>query len=606
MRALLLTGLLLFAQIACSQVTTAPGHSPSTTSYALSIYGAPKYPADFTHFAYANPHAPKGGTLRLHALGTFDTLNPWIMKGTSAAGITRIYDSLTTASLDEPFTQYGLLAKKIELAADRSWEIFTLNPKASFSDGVPVTAKDVVFTFNLLTTKGSPFWAFYYRDVESVKALDSQRIKFTFKKGASRELPLIVGQMAILPKHYWEKHDFTSTTLVPPIGSGPYKIVAVKPGKRIVYQRRKDYWGRDLAVNRGLYNFATISYDYYRDNTVSLTAFKGGAYDFRRETSAQRWATGYQGPALAAGKIIKKTFPSLQPAGMQAFAFNLRNPLFKDRTLRHAINLAFNFNWTNKALFYGQYQRTSSYFQNSPMAATQLPSKAEIALLAPFRNQLPPQVFTQVYHPPVSQAQGRPRANLLKAQTLLHKAGYTLKNDQLYTPDGKPVKFEFLLYSAAFERVVLPFAKNLATLGITLTPRRVDQPQYLQRLQHFNYDMIVASFPQSASPGSEQRIYWTSRAARRPGSQNYIGIANPVIDKLVEKLVNSHTQQQLQTRARALDRVLQWGYYVVPNWYSDHFRVAYRNTLAYPPVTEGLYALPINTWWQGDADKEAR
>lgn len=603
MKTLLLAFLLLFAQAACSQAVPAP---PSTSSYALTIFGTPKYPANFTHFAYTNPNAPKGGHLRLHALGSFDTLNPWIMKGTSAAGITRIYDSLTTASLDEPFTQYALLAEKIQLADDRSWEIFTLNPKASFSDGVPVTAQDVVFTFHLLTTKGSPFWAFYYRDVKSVQALDRQRIKFTFKKGASRELPLIVGQMAILPKHYWEKHDFTSTTLVPPIGSGPYKIVAVKPGKRIVYQRRKDYWGRNLPVNRGLYNFATISYDYYRDNTVSLTAFKSGAYDFRRETSAQRWATGYQGTALAAGEIIKKIFPSLQPAGMQAFAFNLRNPLFKDRTLRHAINLAFNFNWTNKTLFYGQYQRTSSYFQNSPMAATQLPSKAEIALLAPFRDQLPPEVFTQVYHPPVSNARGRPRANLLKAQTLLHQAGYTLKNDQLYTPSGQPVRFEFLLYSSAFERVVLPFAKNLATLGITLTPRRVDQPQYLQRLRHFNYDMVVASFPESASPGSEQRIYWTSRAAARAGSQNYIGISNPVIDKLVEKLVNSHTRAQLETRCRALDRVLQWGYYVVPNWYSDHFRVAYRNTLAHPQNIEGLYALPINAWWQRAANKEAR
>jgi microcin C transport system substrate-binding protein len=570
---------------------------PAHGTYAMSIYGHPKYPANFNHFDYVDPDAPKGGRLRLDAIGTFDTLNPWTMKGTSADGLSRTYDTLTVASLDEPFTQYGLLAERMDLAPDRSWEIFYLNPNARFSDNTPVTAEDVVYTFHLLITKGSPFWAFYYKDVTNVKAIGKLAVKFTFKKGASRELPLIIGQMAILPKHYWEKHDFTKTTLTPPIGSGPYKVAEVNPGKRIVYQRRKDYWGKDLPVNRGLYNFDTISYDYYMDDTVALEAFKGGAYDFRNEMSAQRWATGYTGPALASGTIIKQTFPDLQPAGMQAFAFNLRNPLFDNRTLRHAISLAFDFQWTNKALFYGQYKRTRSYFQNSEMAAIGLPSRAELALLDPYRDKLPKEVFTQVYEPPVTDGHGRPRKNLRKAQQLLQQAGYQLKSNQLYTPDGKPVAFEFLLSSPAFERVVLPFTENLAALGIKVTPRRVDQPQYINRVRHFDYDMIVATFPESASPGSEQRIYWTSAAAKRPGSQNYIGIASPVVDALVDKLVNSHTHQELVTRCRALDRVLQWGYYVVPNWYNDHFRIAYRNTLAYPATSEKLYALPINAWW---------
>lgn len=573
----------------------------AAATHAVSIYGTPRYPADFTHFDYVNPDAPKGGTLRLDAIGSYDSLNPWIMKGTPAAGIGRIYDTLTIASLDEPFTQYGLLAETMEIAPDRSWEIFTLNPKARFSDGTQVTAADVVFTFNALVQKGSPFWAYYYQDVTGVKALDKLRVKFTFKQGASRELPMIVGQISVLPKHYWDKHDFTKTTLDVPIGSGPYKIVEVKPGKRIVYERRKDYWGANLPVNRGLYNFDTISYDYYRDDTVALEAFKGGAYDFRNETSAKNWATGYQSPALTRGEIIKQTFANLQPAGMQSFAFNLRNPLFDNRALRHAISLAFDFEWTNKTLFYSQYKRTRSYFQNSDMAATGLPSKDELALLEPFRKQLPPEVFSQAFAPATTQGDGRPRANLRQAQQLLQQAGYTLKDNQLFTPDGKPVAFEFLLYQPAFERVVLPFINNLATLGIKVTPRRVDQPQYIDRLRHFNYDMIVASFPESASPGNEQRNYWTSAAAGRPGSQNYIGIKSPVVDALVDKLVNAQTREELVTACRALDRVLQWNYYVVPNWYSDHFRVAYRNTLEHPATDERLYALPIDAWWAGSA-----
>lgn len=571
--------------------------------HAHSIYGEPKYPAGFDHFDYVNPNAPKGGSLRRYVVGNFDSLNPWITKGTSASGISLVYESLTSGSLDEPFTQYGLLAERIDIAPDRSSETFYLNPKARFSDGTQVTAADVVYSFRLLVDKGSPFWGFYYQDVEDVKALDKLSVKFTFVENASRELPLIIGQMPVMPKHYWLKHDFTSTSLEAPIGSGPYKIVEVEPGKRIVYQRREDYWGKELGVNKGLYNFDTISFDYYRDATVALQAFKAGAYDFRIERSSKKWATGYAGKALKTGKIIKENFPSQQPAGMQGFVFNLRKPLFQDRQLRHAISLAFDFQWTNRTLFYGQYTRSRSYFANSEMAALGLPSADELKLLAPYREQLPEEVFTQAYQPAVTTGAGWPRQQLIKAQQLLADAGYTLEDNQLYTPDGQPVAFEFLLRSPAFERVVLPFIHNLATLGIKVTPVKVDQPQYLERVRRYAYDMIVASFPQSASPGNEQRIYWSSQAAKRPGSQNYIGLNSKMIDSLVDTLIAAKSRQQLITRCRALDRVLQWGYYLVPNWYIDHFRVAYRHTLAHPQKDVPLYSLPVYAWWSHSAEE---
>lgn len=570
--------------------------------HASSIYGeAAKYPANFTHFDYVNPDAPKGGKMRLNSIGTFDSLNPWIIKGNYAAGLSRIYDTLTTASLDEPFTQYGLIAEKIEIADDRSWEVFHLNPNAAFSDGKAVTAEDVEFTFYTLVQKGSPFWSFYYKDVTKVEVLDKHRIKFYFKEGASRELPLILGQMAILPKHYWQDKDFTKTSLNIPIGSGPYKITEVKAGKRIVYTRRDDYWAKNLPVNKGLYNVDSIIYDYYQDETVALEAFKGGAYDFRQETSAQRWATGYESPALSSGRIIKESIVNAQAVGMQAFVFNLRKPLFQDIVLRKAISLAFDFEWANKTLFYDQYKRTQSYFQNSDMESSGLPSAQELKLLQPFKAELPKELFTQPFVVPTTDGKGHPRAQLREAQGLLAEAGYKLQNNQLFTPEGQPVKFEFLLTNSAFERVALPFTRNLSTLGIQVTVRRIDQPQYVNRLRNFDYDMIVAVFPQSSSPGSEQRMYWSSEAADSEGSQNYIGIKSDVVDALVDKLVDSQTREELIVRSQALDRVLLWGYYVIPNWYNNTFRLAYRNNLTHPDFGDDLYAIPLDAWWSKKA-----
>ncbi len=594
---------LLFAGL----LAAPPGLAAIHVSNAIAMHGAPKYGAGFRHFDYVNPQAPKGGTLKLHAMGSFDSFMPWLPKGTSAAGIgalgnSYLFDSLTVQSLDEPFTEYGLLAKTIEWPDDRSWVAFTLRDNARFADGTPVLASDVVWTFHQLVNHGAPLYAYYYADVADVQALSKRKVKFTFKPGDNRELAMIVGQLPVFPEHYWKGRDFEAATLTPPLGSGPYKVASFKTGKQIVYQRRQDYWAKDLPVMRGRYNFDRIVYDYYMDDTVALQAFIRGDYDFRAENSSKNWATAYNGPEFKDGRLIKEAVKQHNPAGMQAFVFNTRRPLFKDPKLREAMDYAFDFQWANKHLFYGQYKRTRSYFQNSELAATGLPGPAELKLLEPLRDELPARVFTQAYQPPKSDGSGRPRANLLKAQAMLKAAGYTVKGDQLYTPGGQPVQFEFLLNSPLFERIVLPFARNLAVLGIKASVVRVGQSQFVQRVRQFDYDMIVAGWGQSASPGNEQRGYWTSAAAHRPGSQNYAGISSPAIDQLVDDVISANSREQLVTACRALDRALQWGFYVIPNWYTDVYRFAYQARLAHPTLPE--YVTPdgaLDLWWDKDA-----
>ncbi|MFN3713025.1 MAG: extracellular solute-binding protein [Alcanivoracaceae bacterium] len=569
----------------------------SPGKHAVAMHGEPKYGPDFRHFDYVNPDAPKGGNLRRHVIGTFDSFNSYIPQGTPAASTAYLYDTLTTSSQDEPFTQYGLLARSIEIAADRRSVTYQLRPEATFSDGKPVTAEDVAFTFELLTTKGSPFFAYYYNDVEKVEAVSKHVVRFRFRHGDNKELPLIVGQMPVLPKHIWTDKDFSRPSLDRPVGSGPYLIESFQPGRRVVYQRRADYWGKDLAVNRGLYNFDRISFEYFLDETVSLEAFKGGAYDWRMERSAKDWASGYNSPALTRGEIILESIAHRLPAGMQGFVMNQRRELFQDRTLRKAIGLAMDFEWSNQNLFHSQYVRTRSYFQNSDMAATGLPSAAELKLLEPFRKQLPEEVFKREYQPPVTDGSGRPRQNLQQAQQLLRDAGYTLSGGQLLSSTGRPVRFEILLDSPAFERIALPFSRNLKALGIEAGVRRIDATQYLERVRKFDYDMIVAVFPQSNSPGNEQRDFWHSSAADMTDSRNQIGLRDPVVDALVELIITAPSREDLIVRCRALDRVLQWGYHVVPNWHIDQFRVAYRSTLARPAVSPP-YGLPIDAWWQ--------
>jgi microcin C transport system substrate-binding protein len=565
--------------------------------HAIAMHGEPKYAAGFSHFDYVNPDAPKGGTLRRHVIGTFDSFNPFIPQGSAASGTGYLYDTLTSASQDEPFTQYGLLAKTIELASDRSYATYHLRREARFADDTAVTADDVVFSFELLTSKGSPFYAYYYGDVARVEAVDKHTVRFHFSTSENKELPLIVGQMPVLPKHYWKDHDFSKPSLHKPLGSGPYQVESFQPGRRIVYQRRDNYWAKDLPVNRGQYNFDRISFEYFLDETVSLEAFKGGAYDWRLERSAKDWASGYNSPALSRKEIILDEIRHSLPSGMQGFVMNQRRELFTDRSLREAIGLAMDFEWSNQNLFHGQYVRTRSFFQNSEMAATGLPSEAELKLLEPFRKQLPEDVFKREYQPPKTDGSGRPRENLQRAQQLLRSAGYTLDKNQLKTPQGTPVKFEILLDSGAFERIALPFSRNLKALGIDASVRRIDPTQYLERVRKFDYDMIIAMFPQSNSPGNEQRDFWHSTAADMTDSRNQIGLKDPVIDALVEQIIRAQNREQLVIACRALDRVLQWGHHVVPNWHIDRFRVAYRSTLARPAVNPP-YGLPIDAWWQ--------
>jgi microcin C transport system substrate-binding protein len=562
-------------------------------SHGIAMHGDLKYPADFAHFDYVNPRAPKGGELRLaQAPGTFDSFNPFIIKGNPAAGVSGgleqsyVYDSLMVHSADEPFSMYGLLAESVETPADRSWVSFTLRENARFADGKPVTVEDVIWTFHTLVEKGQPLYRFYFANVASVEKTGPRQVRFRFQPGDNRELPLILGQLPVLPKHWWEGREFDKTSLEPPLGSGPYRLASFEAGRYVVYERRDDYWGRDLPVNVGRWNFDRIHFQYFRDADVAVEAFKGGEYDFRAENNSKIWATQYDIPAVKKGLIVKEEVPNQRTAGMQGFAYNLRRPIFKDPRVREALAYAFDFEWSNKTLFYGQYTRTRSYFDNSELAARGLPDAAELALLEPYRGRIPDEVFTRAYEPPRSDGPGGMRANLKKAVGLLAEAGWTPKDGVMtHAETGEVLSFEILLVAPAFERISLPFAKNLERIGVKAKVRTVDDTQYRRRVDDFDFDMIVAGFAESSSPGNEQRDYWGSESAARNGSRNVIGIRDPVIDELVEKLIASPDREALVTRTRALDRVLQWGYYVIPHWHITSDRLIYWRKLDRPETT---------------------
>ena len=573
------------------------GLAEAAPQHALTLYGEkPKYPPGFAHFEYVNPDAPKGGTLRQAGFGSFDSLNPFINKGVAADDIGLVYDTLTTNSLDEPFTVYGLLAEKIEKGPNNEWVRFYLRPEARFHDGEPVEAEDVVFSFETLISKGAPHYRGYYADVEKAVIESPRRIRFDFKHAGNRELPLILGQLPVLPKHWWEGKDFATGSMEVPLGSGPYRIERAEAGRSVRYARVEDYWGKDLAVNRGFYNFDHINIDYYRDNTVALQAFKAGHFDYWLETSAKNWATAYDIAAVKDGRIIKEDIANHNPQGMQGFIFNTRRDRLQDARVREALGLLFDFEWTNRQLFNGAYTRTTSYFDNSELASSGLPSKQELSILEPLRGQIPDQVFEKPFELPKTNADGIIRAQQRRAYELLTSAGWKIENDQMVDAEGKPVKLEFLLVQADFERVLLPYKRNLASLGIELELRRVDVSQYINRLRSRDYDMIVSGFGQSSSPGNEQREYWHSASADNPGSRNYIGLKDPAIDVLVEKLIASDSRDELITRTRALDRVLLSGHYVIPNWHIKTWRVAYWSHLGHPEITP-LYDVGLMTWW---------
>ena len=564
--------------------------------HGLALFGDLKYPAGFPHFDYVNSAAPKGGSVKYAATGTFDTLNPFTLKGQPAAGVGAMFDTLMTPSEDEPSSTYGLIAESVEVANDKASVVYNLRPQARFWDGTPITPEDVIWTFDTLKAQGHPRWRLYYADVLKAEKTGPHQVKFTFRNGANRELPSIVGELPVLSKAYWNDRDFAKTTLEIPLGSGPYKIDSFDPGRSVTYRLVPDYWGKDLPVNIGRNNFDAIRYDYYRDQTVALEAFKAGAYDIRVENVSKNWAIGYDSPALASGLIKKELIANKVPQGMQAFGFNTMRPIFQDARVRRALGYLFDFEWTNKALFYGAYTRTKSYFSNSDLASSGLPGPDELKLLEKYRGQIPAAVFTEAYAPPTTDGSGDIRGNLRAALDLLAQAGWNVKNGQLVDAKGTPFRFEFLLDQPEFERVVLPFIQNLARIGIVANVRTVDPAQYENRMQTFDFDMTVMLYPESLSPGNEQRDFWTTESGKQQGGRNLLGIASPAVDDLVSLIIEAPDRQSLVTRVHALDRVLLAGYYVIPNWHFPYFRVASWDKFARPAVSPP-YGLAIETWW---------
>jgi microcin C transport system substrate-binding protein len=580
------------------------GDPENYVGHALALHGDLKYDADFSHFEYVNPDAPKGGTMRLATTGTFDSLNPFILQGTPAAGSGLIYDTLLTSSSDEAFSEYGLLAERIEVPPDGSWVAFYLRPEARWHDGEPLTSDDVVFSFNLLMTDGHPFYRSYYGSVADVEAIDERTVKFTFEGDINKELPLIVGQLPILPEHYWQDKDFTAPTLDAPLGSGPYRIADFDAGRNISYERVPDYWGANVPANVGKNNFGILSYDYYRDTTVAIEALKAYEYDFRSENIAREWANAYNIPEKDEGLFAQELIPNENNQGMQGFFFNTRLSKFADPQVRRALTYAFDFEWTNETLFYGQYVRTNSFFENSELAAEGVPTGLELEILERYRDELPEEVFNTPYELPVTDGSGNAREQLRTAQQMLADAGWEIQDGVLTNVDtGEVMEIEFLLIDPNFERIVSPFIQNLERLGVQTNIRTVDQAQYQNLVQDFNFDMIVSTIRQSLSPGNEQRDMWTSDVADVTGSRNLAGIQDPVIDALVEEVISAPDRESLVAATRALDRALLWGHYVIPQWHIAAYRIAYWDKFGRPEISP-KYSLGFITWWI-DEDKLA-
>ncbi len=571
----------------------------TNVSHAIAMHGEPKYNKDFISVEYISNSAEKGGDIVRSSIGTYDTFNPFTLKGTSAAGIGLLYETLTTGSSDEAFTEYGLLAKSIEWPDDRSWVTYTLRDEAKWHDGKKITSDDVVWTFNTLMEKGHPFYKYYYGDVSEVIKISENKVKFLFSTNTNKELVLIVGQLPVLPKHYWENKNFEETTLDVPIGSGPYKIKSFDAGRSITYELDLNYWGfknNIVPIKVGKDNMGSIRYDYYKDRGVEREAFKSGEIDFFSENSSKEWATSYDINAVNDGIIKKELIAHENPQGMQAFAFNTRKDIFADKKVRKALSYAFDFEWTNKNLFYGAYKRTDSFFENSELASSGLPSQEELAYLNPYMDQLPKEIFNEEYRNPKTDGSGFIRSELQEATKLLKEAGWVLKNGKLENSKGEIFEFEILLVSPAFERIVLPFIDNLEKLGINASLRTIDSSQYQKRIESFDFDMVVFTFSQSLSPGNEQRNFWSSGAADTNGSRNIIGIKNDVIDLLIENLINAKDREDLITITKALDRVLLWNYYVIPQWHISSYRVLYWDIFD-QPKQKPKYSLGFDTWW---------
>ncbi len=579
--------------------------------HGMSLFGDLKYPEGFTRFDYVNADAPKTGDIRMSGTGTFDSFNIFSFKGTTASLIGQTFDTLFTSALDEPSTMYGQIASHASHPDDYSAVKFKLNPMARFHDGQPITPEDVIWSMEALRA-ASPRQAFYYKNVVRAEKTGDMEVTFEFASTGNRELPHIVAQLTILPKHWWEendtkgeKRDIKKTTLEDILGSGAYKLKDFKAGDWLQVERVKDYWAKDLPVNVGKNNFDTIKQIYFRDGSVALEAFKGDQYDWRVENNSKSWATQYSFPAVEKGRVVLEKIEQKNGQGMQAFVFNTRKEMFSDPRVRQAFNFAFDFEWSNKNLFFGQYKRTNSFFSNSELASSGLPSADELKILEPLRGKIPDEVFTTEYTNPVSDNPGEVRQNLRKASMLLREAGWKPGKDRLLRKDGKVLEFEILLVSPAFERIVLPYTKQLKLLGIQTRVRTVDVPQYIRQIEAFDFDCIVSSWGQSLSPGNEQRAYWGSEAADRNGSRNYIGIKDPAIDGLIERLIFATNRKDLITATRALDRVLLWNHFVVPMWHISYDRTARWNRFGRPEkLPDFSDGFPTIWWW--DDEKAAQ
>ncbi len=572
--------------------------------HGISIDGKLKYPPGFQHFEYVSEKAIKGGSLTLHGLGSFDKMNPFTLKGVAPGGLEEfIFEKLAVPSLDEPFAEYGLIARDIELAGDKLSVTFTLNENARFSDGTPVTVDDVKYSFDVLKSeKAHPSYQIYMKDITHAEITGEYKIRFHFAR-QNRELHMIAAQLPVMSKKFYEKHGFGTknkdSVKIPPVGSGPYIVSDVKFGKSISYKRNPDYWATDHPARKGMFNFDRISIKYYQDQTVSLEAFKSGDFDFMAFNIAKQWARDLDGKRFESGELIKKTFSHKNNSGMQGFVFNTRKPLFQDPRVRMAIGLALDFEWTNTTLFFDQYTRSNSYFSNSDLAATGLPEGKELELLEPFRDLLPEEVFTTPLTPFSTNPPSSLRKNLRIAKKLLKEAGWEVKNGVLQNKNGDKFSFEILLVSPSFTRVMAPFVKNLEKLGIRADYRKVDTALYVDRYKNFEFDMIVNWFTQTQSPGNEQRDYWHSTSADRIGSRNLAGIKDSVVDELVDAIIYAVTQEELAAASKALDRVLWYGYYVVPNWYLPYHRLAYSSKFKQPEYLPLYYSSDqlLMTWW---------
>lgn len=602
------------ALLALASVTIAAAQEPEWR-HATSLTGEPRYPAGFPHFDYVNPAAPKGGLVRLASQGGFDTFNPILdTMGTVAPGLGYLYDTLMASSFDELdiSAEYGLLAEAVKYPADYSSVTFRLRPEARWHDGQPVTAEDVVWSFEK-TIEHNPNQRFYYSHVSKAEVTGEREVTFTFDAPGNRELPHIMGQLQVMPKHWWEgtdpqgrQRDIGRSTLEPPLGSGPYRITSFQANRTVVYERAPDYWAKDLNLNVGVYNFDQIRFDEYRDSAVLLEAFKGDQYDWRTENSAKNWATGYEFPARQEGRAILEEFPDKASGVMQAFVPNLRLPKFADPRVRLALNYAFDFETLAKTIFFGQYKRIDSYFAGTELASSGLPTGLELEILETVRDKVPPEVFTTPYVNPVADTPEGKRNNLREALRLLKEAGYELRGRQLFNAQtGEPFTIEMLTSDPSQERYLLPFQQDLANIGITLSIRSVDTPQFIERTRKREFEMIVNVWGQSLSPGNEQRGYWGSQSADEPNSRNYAGIKNAGVDALIDRVIYAKTREELVAATKALDRVLLWNHFMVPQFYSDVFRTARWDRFGrpenIPPYTPGF---PDIWWW--DAERAQR